>query len=80
MFPSTEKFIVNFKVYYPIKLDFWFQGAMYTFPSDEKRWFLPLGLGLDNCGLLSCIDELFFVFVSTHIFKKCFIEFDVMFQ
>ncbi|XP_026314628.1 anoctamin-4-like [Hyposmocoma kahamanoa] len=69
--------LVNFSFIFYIAF---LKGALYTYPSDEKRWYLPLGLGTNNCGMLSCIDELFFVFFFTHLCKKCFIEFDNMFQ
>lgn len=57
-----------------------FQGAMYTYPSDPRRWRLPLGLGTTHCGILSCIDEAVIAYVVTFLSKKCFMEYDFMFE
>ncbi|XP_049883599.1 anoctamin-3-like [Pectinophora gossypiella] len=50
------------------------KGAFYTFPHDRDRKNMYLGISDMNCGMGTCIDELYLIFLSTFKVKKIYQE------
>ncbi|XP_049883600.1 anoctamin-4-like [Pectinophora gossypiella] len=57
-----------------------FKGALYTYPSDMDRWNMPLSLGMWNCGMLPCIDEVFVIYITTFLSKRIYNEFALLLE